>query len=141
MPAGAIVMSPVTDVTFSGDSLGRNEGHDDMFTQRAFDFLKLHYLPDAQRRAEFMASPLMADLNGLPPMYILVGSTELLLDDSVRFACKCPSATLEIWHDMPHIFPAFSFLSEAQEAVNRKVRFMDKVLEAKPQEARTRQAI
>jgi hypothetical protein len=60
-----------------------------------------------------------------------VGSTELLLDDSIRFARKCPSATLEVWHDMPHIIPAFSFLPEAQEALERMVRFIDKVMRPK----------
>lgn len=127
-PAGAIALSPLTDGTFGSDSIQRNDGHDPIFTQRAFHKLAPLYMPQAGRRSEFLASPLLADLGALPPIFLLVGSSELLLDDSVRFACKCPSAKVEVWHDMPHVFPLFSFLPEAQEALKRMAQFAGTVV-------------
>ena len=37
----------------------------------------------------------------------MVGSSELLLDDSVRYAARARNVTLEVWHDMPHVCPLF----------------------------------
>lgn len=124
LPAGAVVMSPVTDGTLSGDSLRRNVGHDALFAPSLFHDLLPLYLPDASLRTHPHVSPLHGDLQGLPPILMLVGSTELLLDDSVRFASKCRSATLEVWHDMPHVFPLFDFLPEAVDATQRIGRFV-----------------
>ncbi len=124
LPASAVVMSPATDGTLGGDSLRRNDGHDAMFAPSLFHALLPLYLPDATLRSHPRVSPLHADLEGLPPILVLVGSTELLLDDSVRFASKCRSATLEVWHDMPHVFPLFDFLPEAADATQRIGRFV-----------------
>jgi epsilon-lactone hydrolase len=124
LPACAVVLSPATDGTLSGDSLQRNAGHDAMFAPSLFQALMPLYLRDASLRTHPHASPLHGDLNGLPPILVLVGSTELLLDDAVRFAGKCPSATLEVWHDMPHVFPLFEFLPEAVQATQRIGRFV-----------------
>lgn len=119
LPAGAVVLSPATDGTLSGDSMRRNDGIDAMFAPSLFHALAPLYLRDERLRTHPHVSPLHGDLRGLPPILMLVGSTELLLDDSVRFASKCPSATLEVWHDMPHVFPLFHFLPEAAHAAQR----------------------
>lgn len=122
LPAGAIALSPATDLTGRSDSMQRNAGHDPVFSPGVYAAMIPYYLPDPLQRGEPWASPLYGDLAGLPPIHLLVGSSELLLDDSVRFACKCPSATLEVWHNMPHVFPAFDFLPEAQLAQMRMAR-------------------
>jgi hypothetical protein len=124
LPAGAVVLSPATDGTLSGDSLRRNAGHDAMFAPSLFHAMAPLVLPDPKLRTHPHASPLHGNLQGLPPILMLVGSTELLLDDSVRFASKCPSTTLEVWHNMPHVFPLFDFLPEAAEATQRIGRFV-----------------
>ena len=124
LPACALALSPLTDGGFNGDSITRNDGLDPMFTARSFHAMAPLYMPDAAMRTLPRASPLHADLDGLPPILVLVGSSELLLDDSVRFAQKCSSATLEIWHAMPHVFPLFDFLPEAKRAVDRAGRFL-----------------
>jgi acetyl esterase/lipase len=68
------------------------------------------YLKGADPRTP-LASPIHADLRGLPPMLIQVGSAETLLDDAVRLARVAGTAdvrvTLEIWPDMIHAFPLF----------------------------------
>ena len=124
LPACAVVLSPATDGTLSGDSLKRNDGIDAMFAPSLFHALTPLYLRDASLRTHPHVSPLHGNLHGLPPILVLVGSTELLLDDAVRFAGKCPSATLEVWHDMPHVFPLFDFLPEARDATKRIGRFV-----------------
>lgn len=125
LPAGAVVLSPATDGLLRGDSMRRNDGIDAMFAPSLFHALSPLYLRDASLRTHPHVSPLHGNLQGLPPILLLVGSTELLLDDSVRFAGKCPSATLEVWHDMPHVFPLFHFLPEAADATARIGRFID----------------
>jgi epsilon-lactone hydrolase len=124
LPACAVLLSPATDGTLSGDSMNRNDGHDAMFAPSLFHALMPLYLRDAGQRTHPHVSPLHGELHGLPPILVLVGSTELLLDDAVRFAGKCPSATLEVWHDMPHVFPLFHFLPEAADATQRIGRFV-----------------
>ena len=125
LPAAAVALSPLTDATLGGDSMRRNEGRDPMFTAAMLQAVAPHYFRDPARRIEPGASPLRGELGGLPPILLQVGSSELLLDDSVRFAMRCPSATLEVWHDMPHVFPTFPFLPEAKQAVERICRFID----------------
>jgi acetyl esterase/lipase len=71
-----------------------------------------------------LASPLFADLRGLPPLLVQVGSDELLLDDSTRFASRARDAgvdvTLEVWEDMFHVWHAFGdMLPEAVRACER----------------------
>ena len=79
------------------------------------------YLGDVDRRSP-TASPLFADLAGLPPLLVQVGSGELLLDDATRFAERARGAgvdvTLEIWDDVFHVWHSFAdLLPEARDAI------------------------
>ena len=76
-----------------------------------------------------LASPLYADLAGLPPLLIQVGTAETLLDDSTRLAERARTAgvtvTLEPWEDMIHVWQAFAMvLPEGQQAVERIGEFV-----------------
>ena len=68
------------------------------------------YLGSADPRAP-LASPLHANLRGLPPMLIQVGSAETLLDDAVRLAAAAGAVevrvTLQVWPDMIHAWHLF----------------------------------
>ena len=69
-----------------------------------------------------LASPLFADLRGLPPLLIHVGSDEVLLDDAIGLAERAKAAgvdaTLEQWDRMIHVWHWFlPLLDEAQAAV------------------------
>ena len=74
-------------------------------------------------------SPVYADFDGLPPILGQVGSTEILLDDTVRAAAQAKKAGvpffLEIWEDMPHVFPIFGILPESQVAIERIAEFIN----------------
>lgn len=68
-----------------------------------------------------LASPLFADLHGLPPLLLQVGDRETLLSDSTAFADKARAAgvaaQLEVWDGMIHVFQQFpAELDEAREA-------------------------
>ena len=124
LPAGAVALSPVTDLTFSGESIQRNDGVDDMFSADSMDGLVPVYLSDRELRTDPRVSPVFGDFAGLPPLLVIVGSTELLLDDSVRVAQRWPQSTLLVWDGMPHVFVGFDFLPEAREAAQRIGRFV-----------------
>jgi acetyl esterase/lipase len=106
LPAGAVALSPVTDLTFSGESVRRNDGVDDMFSADSMDGLVPVYLADRDLRTHPHVSPVFGDFAGLPQLLVIVGSTELLLDDSVRVAQRWPQATLLVWDGMPHVSSA-----------------------------------
>lgn len=75
-----------------------------------------------------LASPLYADLSGLPPFLVLVGTDEGLHDDSVRLVEKIQrsggDATLVVGNSMIHIWPLFEFLPEAASAMERMGGFL-----------------
>ncbi len=83
MPDGAILLSPWTDLTASGSSVDGNRGKDLWFTRRHLETWAGHYAPPAARRSPYV-SPVFAALSGLPPLLLLVGEDELLLDDTLR---------------------------------------------------------
>lgn len=69
-----------------------------------------------------LASPLYADLKGLPPLLIQVGDCETLLDDSTRLTDRAKAAgvevKLEVWPEMIHVWQLFgSIMPEAREAI------------------------
>jgi acetyl esterase/lipase len=115
-PAALVLMSPVLDATFSGDSIRRNDGLDPLFRASIVNDFAGYYVPEARRREPYV-SPLFGDLSRLPPMLVLVGSSEILLDDSVRLASRAPGVTLQVWHGMPHVFPAMPGLAESGQAI------------------------
>lgn len=128
MPKNAIVLSPLADLTYSGRSRVTNKYRDPMLpTHRASSMHEL-YIGDASPEDRFL-SPVFADFDGLPPILGQVGSTEILLDDTVRSAERAAEAGvpffLEIWRELPHVFPIFGFIPEAQVAIDRMAEFID----------------
>ncbi len=106
-PKGAVVLSPVTDLMFQGDSWEIRAAADPYFTRSQAAKLIESYLA-GNDPADPLASPLYADLAGLPPIQVHVGDDEVLLDDSRRFVARAIAAgvdaTLDIWEGMPHGF-------------------------------------
>jgi acetyl esterase/lipase len=126
LPAAAVCLSALTDATLSGESFTSREADEAMLSQ---DFCRLaarSYLGDRDPRHP-LASPLHADLRGLPPLLIHVGTHELLLDDSLRLAQKASAAgvevTLRVWDGMWHVFHSFE-VPEARAAVHEIAAFM-----------------
>jgi len=128
-PAGLVLISPVLDLTFGGKSVRRNDGLDPLFRAPVADALGPLYVPGGDVRHPYV-SPLHGDVSGLPPALVLVGSSEILLDDSVRFAARADEVELQVWHDMPHIFPILDRLDEANAAVEEVAGFLARTVPA-----------
>jgi len=128
LPAGGVCMSPVTDHTKGGESMRSKVDVDRMVHPTSSTAYSQMYLAGEDARTP-LASPLYADLKGLPPLLILVGTWEVLLDDSTRFPEKARAAgisvDLEVWDEMIHIWPSFAaILPEGRQAIERMGGFI-----------------
>ena len=121
LPACSCCISPWTDLEGTGDSVKSKADVDPMVTEEALHRWGGLYLNGADPR-DPLASPLYADVSGLGPVLVQVGTAEILMDDSTRFAEKARAqgvdVTLELWDDMPHIWHIFApMLSEGADAI------------------------
>jgi monoterpene epsilon-lactone hydrolase len=128
LPKCAICLSPWLDLTLSGESHAVNEKLDVMLVREAFPLWVKNYLGEVGPRTPY-ASPVFADLHGLPPIYIQVGTVEMLQDDSILFAEKAKAAGVDIKIDIYpgyfHVFQAFfRILKVAREANKKLAAFM-----------------
>jgi acetyl esterase/lipase/hemerythrin-like domain-containing protein len=127
MPSCAIVLSPLGDLTYSGESRRLNSRRDPVLPARRASGMHQLYIGDATPKDRYL-SPVLADFDGLPPILGQVGSTEILLDDTVRAARRAKEAGipfyLEIWREMPHVFPFMKALPESDAAIERIARFI-----------------
>jgi acetyl esterase/lipase len=110
MPAGGFLISPWVDLENSGASMTGKDAVDPMIRKPYLDDLAAQYLNGADPRTP-RASPLLAELQGLPPLLIQVGTAETLLDDATRLAARAAAAdvhvTLSAWPDMIHVWHLF----------------------------------
>lgn len=128
LPAALFLISPWTDLTFSGESHRTLKKVDPIFQGEGGASFGPAYTGQFDPALPLI-SPLFADLHGLPPTLIQVGSDEILLSDSTRLEEKMKSegvnVDLQIWEGMWHVFQAFTpWLPESQHAVNRIGRFI-----------------
>ena len=123
LPAAAVAMSAWTDLTQSGESYQTRAEADPVISKAYLDHSAHLYLGDADP-LQALASPLFADLSGLPPLLLQVGTAETMMDDSVRFVERAHeagvSAVVEPWDDMFHGWHGSAhILPEAQQAIDR----------------------
>jgi acetyl esterase/lipase len=104
---GGVALSPVTDLSLSGESWSTRAVADPYFTKVQATELVRSYL-HGHDPADPLASPLNAKLEGLAPIRVHVGDDEVLLDDSVRFVehaiAAGVDARLNVWEGMVHGF-------------------------------------
>jgi epsilon-lactone hydrolase len=127
LPAAAVALSPLVDLTASGGSMRTRAGADPLLTRRLVLQNVELFIADGDRRDPY-AAPLHGDLTGLPPMLIQVGDAEVLLDDSIRLAAAAQAVgidtTLEVWPEMVHVFQAsVGYVPEADQAVAQIAQF------------------
>jgi len=130
LPATAVCLSPWTDLALTGDSIKLKLHEDPFISPDNLMFSAGLYLGKTDPKNPY-ASPLYADLKGLPPLYIQVGSAEILLDDATRLAERAKEAgvevQLDIWEDMIHVFQAFAVMApEGKEGINKIGKFIKK---------------
>lgn len=125
MPAGYVALCPVVDLTFSGGSYVRNFRNDEKVSElEIFALLAIDYLQGADPR-DPLASPLFADLGGLPEMQIHVDVNEVHCDDGVMLAerlreCGCRVA-LHQWDGLPSTWQKLAPLSTSISAVLARI--------------------
>jgi monoterpene epsilon-lactone hydrolase len=128
LPAAAAVFSPWTDLAATGDSIRTNDRRCAMFEGAGIAYSAGYYLGDTDPRNP-LASPLYADLTGLPPLLIHVGEDETLLDDSTRLAERARAAgvstELKIWPVVPHAWQiAAHLIPEGRQSLREAGAFL-----------------
>jgi epsilon-lactone hydrolase len=123
LPAAAVCMSPVTDLAKEGESMRTRAALDPWVSAKSSKANADRYL-GARDPHTPGASPLYADQRGLPPTLVLVGTSEVLHDDSTRWVERARGAgvdvDLEVWDEMIHVWPLFGDeLPEALRAIQR----------------------
>ena len=131
MPTCAVPISPVTEMVrgYAPPSRIRNAGRDPMFPSGPLAQVLRLYVGDEADGTDPELSPLYADYTGFPPLYFLVGESEVLLDDSVLAARQARTAgvdvRLDVWPVLPHAFPLFANLfHEARQSHEDIATFM-----------------
>jgi epsilon-lactone hydrolase len=131
LPAAGLAISPWLDLECSSASM-KSKAKSDLALNR--DALvhagRLFRGGAAGEGRGGQLSPLSADLSGLAPLLIQVGSAEILLDDATRLAERAGAADvsvrLEIWPNMPHVWHLFGFmLSEGRDAIGNAGAFLE----------------
>ena len=132
LPACVWLSSPWVDLEMTGETMTTKASVDPLIQKPYLLEAASAYLNGASARAPF-ASPLYADLSGMPPMLIQVGTAETLLDDSTRLARLAAQAdvhvTLEAWPDMIHAWTLFyPQIDAARRSLAAAGAFVDSML-------------
>ncbi|HTG18440.1 MAG TPA: alpha/beta hydrolase [Reyranella sp.] len=119
LPACAVAISPWVDLEGVGNSITARAAQDPMVQKDGLLWMAGLYLNGKDAKTP-LAAPLHADLKGLPPILVQVGTAETLLDDATRIAEKLHAAGIDvrlaIWPNMLHVFPLFApILSEGRD--------------------------
>ena len=127
MPGALVALSPWTDLALSGRTLLKNAEKDALVSLELLAYCAQNYLKGALPTSP-LASPLYANLNGLPPLIVHAGSNEVLRDDAARLGDKGHHAHLdmsvEVFEDMPHVFQLFEKIPESEASVARLGSFI-----------------
>ena len=128
MPACAVAISPWADLSQGGESFRARARRDPIVKKEGVDVMAAAYLNGVDAKTP-LASPLFADLKGLPPLLIQVGSEEALHSDAVALAARAEAAGVEVsfesWGGMIHVWHIFHpILSEGRDAIARIGAFL-----------------
>ena len=128
LPACGVCLSPWVDMEGIGDSMTSRAALDPMVQREGLVAMADIYLDGADPRTP-LAAPLYADLNGLPPLLIQVGTSETLYDDATRLAERAEAAGVETcfesWEEMIHVWHLFApMLDDGQRAIERIGEFV-----------------
>jgi phosphinothricin tripeptide acetyl hydrolase len=127
-PGGGVCISPWVDLTCSGATYATRKDADPIVAHESVTMMAEAYAGTADRKAPLL-SPLYADLRGLPPLLVQVGSDEVLLDDARGLGERARAAGVEValeeWPAMIHVWHWFlPMLDEAQRAIDRVGTFV-----------------
>jgi len=129
MPAATMPLSPWVDMEASGETFSVNSDKDVLVSRQIIQAMAGTFLGQAGNPKDPLASPIYADMTGLPPIYIQVGGDETLLDDSKRLAANARKAgvnvTVDVYPEMQHVFHFLAGTApEADEAIGKLARWV-----------------
>ncbi len=101
-PAGLVLGYGAFGAAHDGASHRAFGGGDHLLTTAVMAWYWAHYLGHDGPPRDPLAAPLLADLRGLPPMFLGAAEFDPLLDDSLMLADKVPGATLVHWPGVTH---------------------------------------
>ncbi len=126
MPAGMVLFSPWTDMTLSGESMRTMASRDVMFRPEQFPAVVSAYLGEHSPK-DPLASPLFADLRGLPPLMLWASEHEILCSDATRLheaaQAQGVESELHLAPGLPHIWPIMVRLPESKPALGKVAQF------------------
>jgi acetyl esterase/lipase len=128
LPAAGVCLSPWVDLTCTADAHTRLAERDPLLSHAELTRMAGAYLRNANPRNQ-LASPVFAELAGLPPLLIHAGTAEILLDDARKLARTARAGgvdvTFEEWPGMLHAWHwYFPFLSEGRQAISSIAAFV-----------------
>ncbi|MBB4175225.1 alpha/beta hydrolase [Sulfitobacter noctilucicola] len=132
LPAGVFCFSPLTDLSYSGESFTKNAAIDAVLpAERAHAMAELYM--SGHSAADPKASPIEGRFEGAPPVWITAGDTEILCDDSRRMVQLLKNAGVKTTfveeRDLPHVWPIFhNILPEARQTLDSLAVWIRQVL-------------
>ncbi|MEO0380975.1 MAG: alpha/beta hydrolase fold domain-containing protein, partial [Pseudomonadota bacterium] len=123
LPAGVFGFSPLLDLAYNGDSVGHNAHAEVVLPVSRLHEASAAYM-NGHARDDPRASPLLANFTGAPPVWLTVGDTEVLQDDSMRLAGRLREqdvkVDLTVARDLPHVWPLFhNLIPEAKATLDQ----------------------
>ena len=127
LPDKLVCLSVLTDLAMTGRSNVSNADADPMFGPQAVMHKIFHYLQGANP-AQASVSPFWDEAIVLPDTLFIAGSTEVILDDTLRYAKKTEragtNAKISVFEEAPHVFPLLEGIPEADEALAEIAAFL-----------------
>lgn len=132
LPAGGLAISPWANLEMTGASYVTRDGVDPLCTREFLVHMRRIALGSV-RPDDSEASPVFADVRGLPPVLVQIGESEVMLSDAIRLATHLAEhrvrASLEVWPEMFHVWPMFvGVLPEALQALRSGNDFLERLL-------------
>jgi acetyl esterase/lipase len=129
LPAVGSSISPWANLEHTGASMSNREGLDPLNSKPVLDILARAFLGDTLANHP-LASPVFADVTGLPPILVQIGENELMLSDALRLANHLADnrvrVNLQVWPGMFHAWHFYAgMLAEGQQALESSVRFIE----------------
>jgi epsilon-lactone hydrolase len=140
LPAAGVLMSPWTDLAATGESYQSRAAADPIHQRSMILALAKNYLGEGGDARNPLASPLYADLAGLPPLLIQAGDRETVRDDATMLAAKAKAAgvdaELQVFDGMIHVFQMFPEIPQAAEAIAAIAAFLRRHLRLNAERSR-----
>lgn len=132
LPASGVAISPWANLEMTGASYTNREGIDLLCTREALALMARSALGSTLPN-DPDASPVFADVRGLPPILVQIGESEVMLSDAIRLATHLAEnrvrTSLEVWPGMFHVWPMFaSILPEGMQALESACVFLNRSL-------------